>query len=160
MSDILILTIHLTTNRNKKIQQSIRCNKLNFIYIKKTVIYNNCTTQSWHWLVYPILIYGGGKKWVYNYIYLLQLFSLPQQLYTLSLLYNYFFPPLYVYQQSIKSSTRHMLLCAVQSHEIIESKPIKALNLIKMTDADKMYSLVSLESIELLENFINKYSIG
>lgn len=47
-----------------------------------------------------------------------------------------------------------MLLYDVYSLEIIESKPIKALNLIPMTNADKMYSLVSLESVELPETFI------
>lgn len=52
-----------------------------------------------------------------------------------------------------------MLLHDVWSHEIIESKPIKALNLIQMTNADKMYSLVSPESVQLPETFIQKDDI-
>lgn len=52
-----------------------------------------------------------------------------------------------------------MLLYDIYSHEIIESKPIKALNFIPMTNADKKYSLVSHESVELPGTFIKKDSI-
>lgn len=103
LSDILILTVHITTIRNKKIPRTIKYNKLKFncIYKKtKFVIYNNnWTTWSWHWLVYPILIYGGGQKWVYSYLSQPNCFHYHNScLDTLNLLYNYFCPPLYVYE--------------------------------------------------------------